>query len=389
VVVKRAFIGSQVLTPETEYRNYAVLVSEGYIEGLVPADKVPCNYEVIDFSDYIIVPGLIDIHIHGYGGHDTTLGTVEDLVEIGRGVSRHGVTAILLANVAAPRDKLLEIARNVKDAVRRSREKVVGAEILGLYLEGPFVNPEKKGAHNPKHLRKPDIGELEELYRVSEGTLRVVAIAPELPNALEFIERAKQLGLVVSAAHTNATYEEAMRAFNAGVTLCTHLFNAMRGFHHREPGIVGAALERDDVYVELIVDLIHLHPTTIRLVTKCKPVDKVILITDAIAATGLPDGEYVLGDLPIVVKGGISRLKDTGALAGSTLTLDRAIKNMVEVTKLPLREVLKMVTVNPATVLGEKRRGRVDVGYIANLTVLDKELNVVATVVRGEVVYQR
>jgi N-acetylglucosamine-6-phosphate deacetylase len=232
------------------------------------------------------------------------------------------------------------------------------------------------------------VKELDELMNASGNKIKRVTLAPELFGALEYIKRAKEMGIVIAAGHTNATYNEAIDGFNAGVTICNHFFNGMRAFHHREPGIIGACLIRDDVYAEIIADMIHLHPATINIVIKGKGLDKTVLITDAVAETGLPDGEYELGGLETIVKDGISRIKATGRLAGSTLTMDVAVKNMVTKLNLDLKDAVRMATLNPANVLNLSDHGRLIQGSVANATVLDSEFNVLITIVKGNVLYE-
>ncbi|GAI22729.1 unnamed protein product, partial [marine sediment metagenome] len=258
----------------------------------------------------------------------------------------------------------------------------------GLHLEGPHVGRGKEaGAQNVEFARDPDVGELEGLVEASGGNIRRVTLAPELPRALEYIKRAKELGITVAAGHTNATYEEAVAGFDEGITICNHLFNGMRLFHHREPGIIGACLVRDDVYAEMIADMIHLHPAAINTAIKAKGLEKTILITDAIATVGLPDGEYELGGLETVVKDGISRVKATGRLAGSTLTMDLAIKNLVTKLNLDLKDAVGMATSNPADALNLSDRGRLIPGCVANVTIFDSGFNVLVTIVKGKVLY--
>jgi N-acetylglucosamine-6-phosphate deacetylase len=244
-------------------------------------------------------------------------------------------------------------------------------------------------AQNVLFIREPNIEEFEELFKISEKNIKVITIAPEIPNAIEFIKNAVKNGVVVAAAHTNANYEEAIVGFNAGITLCTHFFNGMRNFHHRDPGIIGAALINPNVYCEIIADMIHLHPCTIKITLSTKGIDKVILITDSIPATGLPDGYYELEGLKVIVKDGVSRRVDTGDLAGSTLTMDKAVRNIVNEIGLSIEDAIKMATLNPAKAIGEKERGIISPGAIANLVILDKDLNVISTFIKGRKLYDK
>ena len=375
-----------LLTPETSLRGASVIIENGVIKEVAAGAESALGGEVIKCEECAAAPGFIDVHTHGYGGVDVTAVKSErELEKLSSMLVKHGVTTYLAATVSSPLDRLIELAEIVRSAAGID---VAGAELAGVYFEGPYLSREKAGAQNPEYLRPPNVSEIRELYRAYGGLMRVMALAPELPGSLAAVRELCRLGVIASAAHTNATFDDAMKAFDAGVKLCTHIFNGMRGFHHREPGIATAALLRDDVYVELIADLIHLHPGTIALVHRTKPSDKVIAITDSISATGLPDGEYELGGLRIVVRDGISRLKESGRLAGSTLTLDRALRNLVFEVGIPLREALKYMTKNPAELLGLKDRGVLRPGYRADIVLLDcRTLEVRCVIVKGEVAY--
>ncbi len=248
------------------------------------------------------------------------------------------------------------------------------------------MSQEKAGAQNPEHIRNPSIDEVREYYEASRRLLRMMTLAPELPGALELIRWLRMHGVTVSLGHTNADYETARLAIANGARRATHLYNAMRAVHHREPGVVGAVLEDPRVYLELIVDLVHVHPAVVRETVRRAGPHRVVLITDAIEAAGLPDGEYSLGGLKVIVKNGIARL-ETGALAGSTLTLDRAVANMTRLG-ISLEEAVAMASFNPARSLGLEGLGDIAPGYHADFTVLTRELKVKATVIAGIEVYR-
>lgn len=376
----------RALTPTQELEKVAVVIEQDKIKEVVPWSDIPRNEDILNYPDAIAAPGFVDIHTHGYGGHYATSGKEEDLTEIAKSLLKHGVTSFLPTTVTAPQDVLLKACRALRNVIEKNEK---GAEMLGLHLEGPHIGKGKEaGAQNVEFARDPDVRELEGLVEASGGNIRRVTLAPELPRALEYIKRAKELGIAVAAGHTNATYEEAVAGFDAGVTICNHLFNGMRLFHHREPGIIGACLVRDDVYAEMIADLIHLHPATINMAIEAKSLEKTILITDTIAAVGLPDGEYKLGGLETVVKDGVSRVKATGGLAGSTLTMDLAIKNMVTKLNLDLKDAVRMATSNATDALNLLNRGRLIPGCVANVTIFDSGLNVLATIVKGKVLYE-
>lgn len=375
----------RALTPTKELREVAIIVEEDKIKEVVPWNNDLEDKDIIYYPNAIAAPGFIDIHIHGYGGYDFTTKNDSGLVEMSKSLVRHGVTSFLPSTVTQSHETLLKICNMLKNVIKRGIE---GAEILGLHLEGPYIGRGREaGAQNVKFVRNPNLKELQELFKISGGNIKRSTLAPELPGAVEYIKCAKDMGIVVAAGHTNATYKEAITGFDAGITICNHLFNGMRAFHHREPGIIGACLVRDDIFAELIADMTHLHPAVIQATIKIKKVERIILITDAIAETGLPDGEYELGGLETVLEDGISRLKATGRFAGSTLTMDVAVKNMVTKLGFDLKDVLRMVTLNPAEAMKLEFYGRLASGYFANIVILDAELNVLSTMCKGKILY--
>ncbi|MFX0061735.1 MAG: N-acetylglucosamine-6-phosphate deacetylase [Candidatus Hermodarchaeota archaeon] len=375
----------RAITPTKELTKVAIVIEKDKIKKLVPWNKIPQDNDVLYYPNTIAAPGFIDIHIHGYGGCDVTSGQESCLVEMSKSLLRHGVTSFLPTTVTQSLDVLLKVCNILKMVIEK---RVNGAEILGIHLEGPYIGKgEEAGAQNIKFARNPDIKELEELIKNSANNIRRITLAPELPGVLELIKYAKEMGIVIAAGHTNATYEEAMIGFDAGVTICNHLFNGMRPFHHREPGIVGAYFVRDDIYAELIADMIHLHPGAITTVIKLKGIERIILITDAIAGTNLSDGEYELGGLKTVIKDGFSRIKTTGRLAGSTLTMDVAVKNMVTHLGIDLKDAVRMATSNPADAMKLSNYGRLAPGCVGDIVLLDSELNILSTICRGKILY--
>jgi len=370
-----------VYTPFARLDRASIRIENGVVKSVKP-------YWVEggeDFKEYTAVPAFVDTHMHGCCGYDTNrVRSEDDLKSMAKNLLRFGVGAFVPTTVTAPHEELLRVAEVVGGV---AGSDTGGAEVLGLHLEGPYINPEKRGAQNPEFIRRPSIGELEEYYKASHGKLLIIDVAPEVEGALELIAHARRLGIHVGMGHTNATYEEAVRGIEAGCDRAVHIFNGMRGFHHREPGVVLAALENPHVYVEVITDFIHLHPATVRLVIGYARWTRTVLITDAISATALPDGAYELGGLKVIVKNGIARLED-GTLAGSTLTMDRAVRN-VHSLGIELSRVLAMASYVPARSIGAERYGCLVPGCYANIAVLDSELNVVATIIRGDVRYRR
>jgi len=369
--------GARVYTPLEVVEPATLIIDRGRIASL-RAGRSPRGE---DLKGHIVAPGFVDLHVHGYAGYDATSGEPDLLLSLARVLARHGVTAFIPATVTGPHEVLLRAAKAIAEAIKAQGESPDGARILGLELEGPYINPERKGAQNADFIRAPDWDEFLEYWDAARGKIRTITLAPELPGALEFIERASRLGMVVSLGHTNASYEEAKAAIAAGATRATHLFNAMPPLHHRAPGVVAACLESPQVVVELVWDLVHVAPPMLRLAWRLAGSLRTALITDAIAAGGLPDGCYTLGGLAVEVKEGVPRLEN-GVLAGSTLTMDQAVRNAVAVG-VPLREALIMASLAPARACGEPSLGILRPGSQADFVVLDPEELVLKRVYLG------
>jgi N-acetylglucosamine-6-phosphate deacetylase len=377
-----AIESGEVYKPSKMPEGTVVIVDGNKVTFVGPKEaKYPDNTEIIDASDKIVTPGFIDMHIHGCAGFDVTEGKYGFLEEMSKFLAKHGVTSFLPTVVSTTKRRIIKAIENVREA-----QKKKGANVLGLYLEGPYLNVEKAGAQNPQYIRDPNLTEVNEILDVAGKTVKVVALAPEKVNAIQVIKELKKRGIVASAAHTNASYHEMLVAIEAGLSHVTHVFNAMRDFNGREIGAVGAALLHEELTTELIADGVHVHPSAIKMLVKMKGYDKVVLISDAISATGLPDGKYELGGLEILVKSGISTLR-SGVLAGSTLTLDRAVKNMITLANVPVSEAIKMATLNPARVLRLKTKGEIKAGTDADIAILDRNFNVQSVMIRGELFF--
>lgn len=331
----------------------------------------------IDGEGQLLIPGMIDVHIHGANNYNMMDGTTKSIQEVSKACVETGCTSFLVTSVSSNLEDLLQMIRQTKKVIGKEE----GAKIAGIHLEGPYLNIEKKGMQNPKFLRHPDLNEITEIFREAGGLIKMVTIAPELPGGLDLIEFLKEQGVVIAIAHSNATYEEAQIAFEKGATHITHCFNAMPAIHHRSPGLVTAALEDDSVSVQAIVDGVHLHPGIVRLLHKVKGADKMVLTTDALQAMGVGDGEYVFGGHQVTVKDGIARLDD-GTLASSTVTMNKSLKLSTEFG-IPLKNAVQMATTTPANVLGLKNVGKIEEGYIADLVLLDNDFNVLNTWVSG------
>lgn len=367
----------EIITPFNTIHNGAILIQDGKIIDVGERDEVQAQKSrVMDFSNHYIVPGFIDIHVHGCEGANAFDGSINSLKSMAVKLVKHGVTAFLPTAATLPEDQLIKIASSVSKLVNIDYE---GAEIIGLNIEGPFVSPEKKGAMIVGFMRKPNIDEVKSIYKASEGTLKIMTIAPELDGALEVIKWLANHSVIPSLGHTNANYSEAVKAFDSGAMMASHLFNAMRQIHHRDPGVVVAALNRPEIYVEIIADGIHVDPETIKLVINTKGYEKVMVVSDATPLAGLPDGEYSFPGFPkITIRNRRAYLPD-GTLAGSTLTLDTALRNLVH-WGIPLEKAVMMLSTNQARLLG-LRKGIIKPGYDSDLVILDKNLNPVAAFV--------
>ena len=362
--------------------NPFVVVEDGVIAeiGQLPENSVPAG-EVLDFPEATILPALFDVHIHGSAGHDIMEATPQALATIGGFLGRHGVGAYLATTVSADMDMTL---RSLQRLALEMRHPQLGAQPVGIHLEGPFLSPHKRGAHPERLLQKPSVKLLDRMWQAAEGQVRLLTIAPELPGADETIARAEEMGIRVSLGHSNATLAEAKRGVQLGAASATHTFNAMRSFSHREPGLVGEVLTNDGLFAELICDGLHVDPTAVRLFWKTKGPDRGILITDAMSAAGMPDGPYKLGELDVRVEGGRCIIEEN-TLAGSTLTLDEGLRNFAAYTGAGLADVFPLATRNPARMLGlEDRFGEIAVGRSADFVILSPEQTVVQTFLRGE-----
>jgi N-acetylglucosamine-6-phosphate deacetylase len=368
--------------------NLYILIEDEYIKDIKKEDEIKKDNEIkiIDCGEKIIAPALIDIHIHGAVGKDVMDGDYEALNTISKYLAKNGVGSFLPTTLTAPILKIKKALINIKKSIDRG---VMGAEILGAYLEGPYLTEEHKGAHPIEYMRDLDLNEIKELIRVSDNNISVFALAPEKENSDMIITFLNDNGIKSTIAHTNANYQEINNAIEKGVSLSTHTFNGMSGLHHRKPGSVGAILASDKIYTELIADNIHVHPAVIKILYNLKKEDKTILISDCMRAGGLKDGDYSLGELKVNVKDSIARTKE-GSLAGSTLKVKDAVLNIKKAADIDLFTALKMASITPAKLLGlDNEIGSIKKGKKANLTVIDQKMNIYLTIVNGKVVYNK
>ena len=376
--------GGRVVTPFRVLEPGTVIVREGKIAALEEgARSVEGEAGVIDAQGLTVAPGLMDIHVHGGSGHDTMDATPEAIREMARFFARHGVTSFLPTTMSAGREETLTAIRNV---ARCMEEGTDGAEVLGVHMEGPYISVEKKGAQPPSQIRPADPEEYRAFFQA--GPVRLITLAPEVPENRELITYAVEHGAAVAVGHSAATYEEVLEAVSLGLSQATHTFNGMAGLHHRRPGTVGAVLSCDEIYAQVIVDFVHIHPAVVKLLVRAKGPERTVLITDAIRAAGMPDGTYELGGQRVIVREGEARLP-TGSLAGSILTMDRAVRNVMEAAELSLPQALEMATITPARSIGvEDRKGSLEQGKDADIILLDEKLRVVLTLVGGRVVFR-
>jgi N-acetylglucosamine-6-phosphate deacetylase len=359
-----------------------VVTPDGVVEGgivQIRADRIDTVSAAAgskpDVSAAWLVPGFVDLHVHGGGGHTFTSGDPDDArgaIDFHR---RHGTTTMLASLVTASRKDTLNQATGLAPLVH-------SGELAGLHLEGPYLSTARCGAHDPAHLRDPDPAEIAEL--VALGVVRTMTLAPELPGGLPAVEQLGRHGVVAAVGHTDATYEQALAAIDAGASLATHLFNGMRPVHHRDPGAVVALLERPSVVCEVVADGVHLHDGMLRHIINAAGADRVALVTDAMAAAGMPDGEYELGGLATTVSGGVARLTSSGAIAGSTTTMAAAFRRAVH-SGVSMMEAARIAATTPAAVLGRgDELGAIAEGRRADLVLLDDDLAVTGVIRAGE-----
>ena len=347
--------------------------------------EVPRNCRVVDFGDGILAPGLVDIHIHGGAGHDVMEQAPDALACVERLLARHGVSSYFPTTVTAPLDITFSALQRLADAIEQAEADETAGELrarpLGIHLEGPFLSHSKRGVHPPENLLAPDPLIFEKFWQASRGKIRLLTIAPELPSALQVIEQAVSRGVCVSLGHSDADLDSTRAAVAAGARHATHTFNAMRPLGHRDPGILGEVLTDPQVSADVIADGVHVDPTVVQLFLKAKGPDAAVLITDANAATGMPDGRYRLGPFEFEVQDG--RCLANGKLAGSVLTMDRAVRNVVKFAGWNLQQAVRLATLNPARVARAANQGQLKAGVSADLVVLSPEGEVRNTIIRG------
>jgi N-acetylglucosamine-6-phosphate deacetylase len=353
--------------------------------GEASANEPPPGARHVDARGLTVAPGFIDTHVHGSDGFDVMDSGADGIRAIGAHLATFGVTSWLPSTVSARHDDLLRAVTRCREAWERPGR---GARIVGVHIEGPYINPIRKGAQPEEGIRDPDLGECRELLAAAGGLTRVMTLAPEIPGGIDLVSMLVGEGVIASLGHSDADYETALAAIAAGATHATHLFNAMPPLHHRKPGLAAAALNERELIAEVIADGLHLAPETVRLAVRAKGPEGIALITDATAAVGRPDGEHTLGSHRVIVRGDLCLLPD-GTIAGSMLTMNRAARNAIAFSGCSLADAIRMATVIPAGIAGVAgRKGSLEPGKDADLVLLRPDFTVAATMIEGEMVYQ-
>ncbi|MEH6941849.1 N-acetylglucosamine-6-phosphate deacetylase [Bacillus sp. JJ722] len=389
ILLKNAdiYLENEVLT------NGYILLTEGKIFEVGKVKNLPQHFlenaEILTLEvGTKIIPGFIDVHIHGAGGADTMDGTPEALQTMAMRLPEEGTTSFLATTMTQAEDKIVAALQNAAVYQKVAHDRAE-AEVIGIHLEGPFINPDKKGAQPEEHILEPNIEVFNKWQHEADGTIKLVTIAPEMPNGMEFIQYLADHNVTASIGHTDSTYAEVKDAVAAGATQVTHLYNGMRGLHHREPGTAGAALLFKELKVELISDGIHICPEMIQLAINAKGTDGALLITDSMRAKCLKNGRYELGGQPVIVADGQATLED-GTLAGSILKMIDSVKNMLHFTTLELQDVIKLASVNPAKQAHVyNRKGSITIGKDADIVVLNDKLDIVMTICRGKIAFKK
>lgn len=375
----------KALTPTAEITDAGILIREGVIEELGPREgmRLPAGASEIPATDKTAIPGFIDVHIHGAGGRDVMEGSAEALASVTRTVARHGTTSFVATTVTASPEDTIRGVEGISRYISVQHETdETRAEVLGIHFEGPFLSPARRGVHPAEWLKLPSAELLEKLLQAAAGNALILTLAPELLGAIPCIDAARKAGMVVAAGHTDATYEQTRAGIAHGIRHAVHVYNAMRPFSHRDSGVIGAVLTSPEVTAELIADGVHVEETAMRVLLQAKGPERMILVSDGISATGMPDGKYMLGKLEVTVSGGVCRNSE-GKLAGSTLTLDRALRNIVALG-VPLAAAVRMLALNPATLIGiEFKKGALRTGADADILLLDEGLQLTNVWVRG------
>lgn len=383
-------INAQIVTPSGVLERGSMLIEDGLIvevsAGSLSGSASPStdlfSIPVIDAQGDWIIPGFIDVHVHGGAGHDFMDADAEGILEITKFHSAHGTTSLLATTLSASREDLTAVLERISTY---KAAPMPYSQVVGVHLEGPFVNVKWKGAQNPDYIIPPQPEWLDEWVRCYPGLVKIQTLAPESEGALAYIEKLSSYGIVPSCGHTDATYEQIIAAADHGLRHAVHTFNAMKPLHHREPGTVGAVLTDDRITAEVIADGYHVHPAGIKLITRAKGAHNVILVTDAMSAAGMPDGDYELGGLPVQMTCGVARLKGENNLAGSTLTMIEAFRYLIREIGVTVEEASRMASANPARQLGiHDDTGMLEAGKSADILQLNASLELQNIWIKGQ-----
>ncbi|MCC3770369.1 N-acetylglucosamine-6-phosphate deacetylase [Streptomyces sp. UNOC14_S4] len=380
MVERTVLAGARVVLPTGVVENGRVTVEDRRITEAGQA-TTPATPDALDLTGHWIVPGFVDMHVHGGGGASFSAGDPEEALRAVATHRAHGTTTMVASTVTGDLDDLARQAAVLAELTEQG-------ELAGIHFEGPFISPHRCGAHQPELLRNPDPADVRKLVDAARGAARMMTLAPELPGGLDSVRLLADAGVIAAVGHTDSTYEATLEAIDAGATVATHLYNAMPTLLHRAPGPIAALLEDERVTVELINDGTHLHPAVLELAFRSAGADRVAFITDAMGAAGMSDGMYPLGPMRVEVKDGVARIADgptAGSIAGSTLTLDTAFKRAVTIDRLPVEDAVRALSVNPARLLGVADRvGSLEPGKDADLVVLDSAYELVGVMRQGE-----
>ena len=377
----KAYHAARIVVPEGVATDAYLVVSDGVIEAI--AHECPAC-EVVELGDAWVVPGYVDTHIHGFADHDVMDYDAAGVNAASEELARHGTTSWLATTLTASLEQTAAACASVRDARDARQPGYLGARLAGIFLEGPFFCEKRKGAQNGKYLVDPDIEWLRTWQEAADGMIVKSALAPERAGSAEYIRSAVAEGVTCAIGHTDATYDQACAAVDAGATVFVHTYNAMSPLAHREPGVVGCAMTSPDAYAELICDGHHVHPAAVAALVRAKGWEHVVLVSDCLRCGGMPDGDYLLGELPIVLEGGVAHLRDEGNLAGSVLTLDAAVRNVVAWGVATPEQAIRMASEIPARSCGiDGSCGLLVPGRMADFNVLEPDLTLRATYVGG------